>query len=116
MTNADKWELCKPILLSNDWTQEEVDNIDLKTKKKIIKEISNYLAKKAKEKHDMCQAINLWAFEELKKLTAETEFMEHDWELEKALITATQIDIIRWTKIKEILGEEGFKRFMSDES
>jgi hypothetical protein len=122
------WKEIELILTESGWTESMIENIDEVQFNDVIGAINEYLERKAvewkpeydeflkenNEKYELCQAINMWAFQQFQEIYKETETMEHDWEYEEAVRKVNSIDAYRWLKIKEIMGEEDFNKMMSD--
>lgn len=116
MTKKEKWELCKPLLLQNDWTQEDIDNADSSVKKTVIDAVEDYLIRKNKEQYENCLKVLVAGNKGYMELAKSVEFAEDDFELERIIKAANMIDKQELVMFYNILGPDKFRQIFSSES
>jgi hypothetical protein len=114
LTKKEKWELCKPILLNNEWTQEEIDNASSKTKSEVIAAVNDYLERKNKEQFEQCMKALSLTTAQYTYLAQQLDFVNSEYELEELLNAVKLIDKEQIMMFYNILGEEKFKKCFCD--
>lgn len=113
MTKKEKWELCKPILLENDWTQEQIDDADNKTKNAVINAVDDFLKRKNEEQLQLCMNVLQLTNAQFIQLSKSIDFADSEFELQQILEAVDYVDKERLQLLFNILGEEKFKKCFS---
>jgi hypothetical protein len=114
MTQEEKWELCKPILLQKDWTQEDIDSADEKTRNEIIAAVDDFLKRQHKKQYEDCMKVLAYTNMEFSALDKSLTFAE-EYELEQILSAVEAVDKQRLLMLYKILGKEKFTEIFLQE-